>query len=222
MRPATLAALAVVAFLMWDLRRRFALALIDENDQAPDVFDWANQAAELVTWSPPADDTMVFENNERANEQAFLAAITRGEGTEGPDGYYTLMGGGTFTSEVDHPASLGWSGTKLSDAMCKAAGFRPGCVSTAAGKYQINRPTWLRVKARLSLPDFSPSSQDAAALFLIQEKGALTDVREGRIDQAVRKVRSVWASLPGAGYGQHEVGIETVKQAFLSAGGTLA
>ena len=67
-----------------------------------------------------------------------------------------------------------------------------------------------------------PASQDAAAIELIREAGALGDVRAGRFDEAVAKVRGIWASLPGAGYAQPEKSLESLRLAFLNAGGSLA
>jgi lysozyme len=220
-------AVGLVLALAWDTRRRWApgelLQLVGEgeSDQAPDVLDYAAQVPDLVSEVIEVSRTDTPDQVRHANERAFLAAIAEGEGTSGPDGYRTLVGGQLFTDFSEHPAVLGWRGLPLSDAMCRGAGFGPGCVSTAAGRYQITRPTWLRLRDRLGLPDFSPASQDSAALALISERNALEDVREGRIEQAVRKVRSVWASLPGAGYGQREVRLASVLEAFRAAGGYL-
>ena len=47
-------------------------------------------------------------------------------------------------------------------------------------------------------------------------------MRAGRFDAAVAKVRKVWASLPGAGYGQREESMARVRTAYVAAGGTLA
>lgn len=82
--------------------------------------------------------------------------------------------------------------------------------------------TWDRLSTRLSLPDFSPASQDAFALELISQAGALGDVRAGRFDAAVSKVRGIWASMPGAGYAQAEQSLESLRVAYINNGGTLA
>lgn len=182
-----------------------------ETDQAPDFVDYAYQAISI------------FESEEMNNNvNAFLTALRVGEGTAGQDGWRTLMGGALFDSFADHPARLGWRGTPLSASMCANAGFGPGCVSTAAGAFQITKPTWNRVADKLGLPDFSPTSQQAAAIELIREKGALADVAAGRIAVAVDKVRKVWASLPGAGYGQGEVKLAAFVNHYANAGGAVA
>jgi lysozyme len=66
--------------------------------------------------------------------------------------------------------------------------------------------------------DFTPDSQDAAAWFLIEEKGAGADVLAGRTADAVAKVRKIWASLPGAGYGQREVSLAAFNNVFVQSG----
>ena len=76
--------------------------------------------------------------------------------------------------------------------------------STAAGRYQILNRYAIAYKKSLKLPDFGPESQDKIAIQLIRECKALDDVEQGRIETALNKCRSRWASLPGAGYGQNE------------------
>jgi lysozyme len=90
-------------------------------------------------------------------------------------------------------------GVKLTAAQCKASGFKPGCVSTAAGAYQFIRPTWDRIRAiSPRLPDFSPDSQDIAAIRLLNQIGALALIEAGDIAGAVAKASKTWASLPGS------------------------
>ena len=56
----------------------------------------------------------------------------------------------------------------------------------------------------LGSKDFSPKSQDAVALQQIKERGALPMIDRGDIRQAIDRCSNIWASLPGAGYGQFE------------------
>ena len=68
------------------------------------------------------------------------------------------------------------------------------------------------------LKDFS-KSQDAVALQQIKERGALPMIDRG-IRQAIDRCSNIWASLPGAGYGQFEHKADsliTIKE----AGGTV-
>lgn len=178
----------------------------DEPDyQAPDLLDAA------VSVAQEAQDMLSTESEEvkNQNEQAFLWAIRVSEGTSGPDGYRTLVGGSLFSSMADHPRVL----IDLPNL---------GIKSSAAGAYQIIRRTWDGVAGKLGLTDFSKESQDAAALELIRQRGALADVRAGQFAVAIDKCKKEWASLPGAGYGQHENTLARLQSAYTTAGGYLA
>jgi muramidase (phage lysozyme) len=74
----------------------------------------------------------------------------------------------------------------------------------------------------LGLPDFSPASQDRAALYLVEKRGALEDVKAGRLAQAVSKCRNEWASLPGNYARQGQRSLEQLAAWYQSAGGNLA
>ena len=98
----------------------------------------------------------------------------------------------------------------------------PTLKSTAAGRYQLLARYYDAYKKSLGLPDFSPDSQDAIAMQQIKERGALPDIDSGHFAIAVAKVSNIWASLPGAGYGQHENTLVSLQAAYESAGGTFA
>jgi len=82
--------------------------------------------------------------------------------------------------------------------------------------------TWDRLQRKLGLEDFSPGNQDRAALELIDEAGALADVKAGRFPEAINKVRRIWASVPGAGYAQGERTLAWLTTRYTDAGGVLA
>lgn len=187
-------------------------------DQLPNLFEAAIVNASPLTYLPPSN----APEQQAQNLRAFLDMIAYAEGTDRAGDPYRVCYGyrHTIRSLDDHPAVTGeWGGERLPDAMCAGAGLGPGCVSTAAGRYQIIRPTWRELKADLNLPDFGPASQDAAAVELIRRRGALNDVYAGRITEAIGKVAKVWASLPGAGYAQPERKISNLLAAYGSAGG---
>jgi muramidase (phage lysozyme) len=94
--------------------------------------------------------------------------------------------------------------------------------STAAGLYQINYPTWLSLVQDTGLSDFSPSTQDAMAIQLITNKGALADVDAGNFASAVSKCNKTWASFTGSPYGQHTWPLSTLQAWYQNAGGALA
>jgi lysozyme len=140
------------------------------------------------------------------NLAAFLLMIQYAEGTYGVNAYRTLYGGSLFHSFHQHP---------------NTAITKWGITSTAAGAYQFLYSTWTILVKDVGLNDFTPASQDKAAIELIRSKGALPDVLQGKIAEAVFKCRKVWASLPGAGYGQNEKNIESLLRFYVAAGGQL-
>ncbi|QXE90184.1 glycoside hydrolase family 24 protein [Geomonas subterranea] len=70
--------------------------------------------------------------------------------------------------------------------------------STAAGRYQFLYSTWQGLK----MPDFSPISQDKAAVKLLKRRRMLKPLFAGDVEQAIRNGNREWASLPGSPYGQ--------------------
>lgn len=150
-----------------------------------------------------------------ANRLAFLDMIAASEiGAPllavSDDGYDVLVGSTAaepmlFNSYVDHPNVL-----------------NKRLHSTAAGRYQILFRWWQIYKAQMFLRDFSPVSQDRYALQQLKEHGALPYIDAGEFELAVAKVAPVWASLPGAGYGQRENQLEHLQAAYVAAGGQVA
>lgn len=149
------------------------------------------------------------------NVLAFLDMLAWSEGTDHPrqrtrdQGYDVIVGGALFEGYTDHPRKL----VPLP---------RLGIKSTAAGRYQLLSRYYDAYKQKLGLRDFSPLSQDLIALQQIRERRALPDIQAGRIPEAIEKCRNIWASLPGAGYGQHEHKLESLIAHYLAAGGVLA
>jgi len=168
------------------------------------------------------NDTPATRPGLQSQLAAMLQAIAHAEGTANQaDPYRVCYAYRHVIRDLsDHPAVTGeWRGEKLPDAQCRAAGYGPGCVSTAAGKYQITRTTWARLKTKLNLRDFAASSQDAAGAELLRECGAADYLQAGDFASAVRAARRTWASLPGAGYDQPERSLAWVQARFEQAGG---
>jgi muramidase (phage lysozyme) len=147
---------------------------------------------------------------ETGNRKAFLDMIAFSEGTAylGDNGYNVLVGGGLFDGYADHPRRLITLNSK-------------GLKSTAAGRYQLLSRYFDHYKALLHLADFGPDSQDKIAIQQVRECRALDDVDAGRLEMAIKKCRNIWASFPGAGYGQHEQKLADLGNAYLKAGGTI-
>ena len=153
---------------------------------------------------------MVEINNQR---KAFLDMLAWSEGTDNGrqktrnHGYDVIVGGELFTDYSDHP--------------------RQTC--HAKPKTQINRRRtlpasfhwWDAYRKQLGLKDFSPKSQDAVALQQIKERSALPMIDRGDIRQAIDRCSNIWASLPGAGYGQFEHKADSLIAKFKEAGGTV-
>ena len=105
----------------------------------------------------------------------------------------------------------------------------PSQTCHAKPKTQINRRRtlpasscwWDAYRKQLGLKDFSPKSQDAVALQQIKERGALPMIDRGDIRQAIDRCSNIWASLPGAGYGQFEHKADSLIAKFKEAGGTV-
>lgn len=134
-----------------------------------------------------------------------MLSVSEGTAGKGEDGYNVLVSGSLFHDYTDHPrvhVNLGH-----------------GLISTAAGRYQVLERMYDAYKQMLGYHDFSPGSQDKIALQLIKECRALVDIEAGKIESAITKCRSRWASLPGAGYGQHENKISSLVAAYKKAGG---
>ena len=147
-----------------------------------------------------------------ANLRAFLALIRWCEGTDDDGGYSRIVGGSSFGTWNDHPRIV------------KSGTFSNGKAwsSSAAGAYQFLAGTWDEARKALSLDDFGPASQDEAAIWLIERRGALPAVEAGDLDVAIALCNKEWASLPGSPYGQPTKTLEACRKVFLAAGGLLS
>ncbi|WP_392440042.1 glycoside hydrolase family protein [Edwardsiella piscicida] len=151
--------------------------------------------------------------NVNPQRKAFLDMLAWSEGTDNgrqptkDHGYDVIVGGSLFTDYSDHPRKL--------------VTLNPSLKSTAAGRYQLLSKWWDAYRVQLDLKDFSPASQDAVALQQVKERGALPLIDNGNIRQAIDRCSNIWASLPGAGYGQFEHKAENLIAKFKEAGGKL-
>ncbi|MCD5996517.1 glycoside hydrolase family 104 protein [Pseudomonas sp. CDFA 602] len=130
------------------------------------------------------------------NVIAFLDMIAWSEGTStvkgSDDGYNVLVGGKLFSDYSKHPGQMVWLP-------------RYGINSSAAGRYQFLKGTWASIVKNYGfIGRFIPEAQDLAAIKLLIECGAMPFIESGKIQRAIAKASPIWASLPGAGYGQRE------------------
>lgn len=149
---------------------------------------------------------------------AFLDMIAWSEGTSNVihpltimDGYDVIVTGvdglEIFTDFSTHPFSRGRAPKHITGSL----------FSSASGRYQFMRAHWVHYKNQLKLADFGPLSQDLWAIQLIRERQALTDIKALRIGEAISRCSNIWASFPGAGYGQPEHKLDQLLIIFESA-----
>lgn len=174
-------------------------------------YQWVALAAALLTPTLLFAATGIGKKTNKKktalqNLKAFLHMIQYAEGTIGPNAYRMLYGGSLFDDYSRHPniAITKW-----------------GITSTGSGAYGFLFRTWVEIQTVLQLSDFSPASQDKGAIELVRRKGALPDVLEGRIVPAIDKCKKIWASFPGAGYGQSEKPLVSLLQFYIKADGQL-
>src|SRR3990167_3880033 len=156
------------------------------------------------------------------NQRAFLDMLAVSEGTSTSpatqnNGYDVIVTGidrkpEIFTDYSAHPFAAGRPSKVINSR---------GLTSNASGRYQFMLRDYAHYRDLLRLPDFGPESQDSWAMQLIRERRAISFIDSGYFDIAVAKCRNLWASLPGAGYGQHENDLTKLRAAYIAAGGTL-
>lgn len=163
------------------------------------------------------------------NRKAFLDTLAYSEGTrtgQHPltkhDGYDVIVTGVDEQGKRTYEVFTDFSRHPFADGRPPKRINSKGLYSSAAGRYQHMRVHWPHYRDQLQLPDFGPDSQDKWAIQLIRERGALPLIDGGNFAEAIRAVRSLWASLPGAGHNQHENDLDKLAHAYEQAGGTFA
>lgn len=137
----------------------------------------------------PQPNNKYQENLKLLNDpriQSLLKTIRNAEGAT----YNTRVGGKTFDDLSKKPGVM----TRLP---------KLGINSSAEGAYQFLNKTWDNVSKDLGIKDFSPLSQDIAAVELIRRRGALDNILRGDFKGGINKLSPEWASLPtanGKGY----------------------
>lgn len=150
---------------------------------------------------------------ENKNVQAFLKVIRFCEGTLNASGYYMMFGYNRINSTADHPKQF-FSYTNLRGEKLR---------TSAAGAYQITYTNWKDIKSALPHLDFTPQSQDAAAIWILDVKrNALDDIKAGRFEKAINKLGNEWASLPSANSSQPRKSLTECKNVYKKYGGQIA
>lgn len=133
---------------------------------------------------------------------AFLAMIRRFESN---GDYFILYGGGHFSDTSQHPN-------------VRVPFFNPRTgrqdYSTAAGAYQINKPTYDTFAPRLGITDFSPASQDMLAYTILNSVGADVAIANNDLVTALALASKKWASLPGSSAQQNPQTLQTALDTY--------
>lgn len=132
--------------------------------------------------------------NLTAAQRALLDTIA---GPESAGRYNVIYGGSKFSDFSDHPRRY----------MTIQSGPNAGKKSSAAGRYQFLASTWDSMAKKLGLTDFSPESQDLAALEYARESyylatgesldDALMRGDEASLARVGQVLSKKWTSLPG-------------------------
>ena len=177
------------------------------------------EALDLPTDSPPStsdgsqpttsDDLQPLSSSLPTSSDAwtrFSRVIRAAEGTSGDAGYNTMFGGGRFTDMSRHP-----------DTVIHTDRYS----SAAAGAYQFMPATWNRAAGALGLTDFSPTSQEAAGRWLVQQRDVNPDAiyeTKDQFAQAIDRLAPEWAGLPNL-YGPDSKGNVGTNSSFYGQGG---
>lgn len=227
MKPAATALTFTAAGLLLIAATPAGGGVVDQGDAAPTLDGIAgNAAGNVQTFLNRVTETPAMVDNTTAgrNVAAWLQMIQWAEGTQRAGNPYAVCYGyrHTIMDFSDHPAITGeWRGEALPPDMCRAAGYGPGCVSTAAGAYQIRKPTWQAVRGKIKATSFDRAWQDAAAVELTRRRGALEHVKAGRLRAAIAACANEWASLPGNSYKQGTKSLPDLFATFNRAGGAI-
>lgn len=161
------------------------------NSQQPRVVGIAQKTPDPGIDEKSSPEMLVRD----ARVRALLDVIAFAEGAE----YNTMVrgkGSVPITDFSKHPNILVEVTPKLS--------------STAAGRYQFLYRTW----SDLGMKDFTPHSQDVAAVKLLQRRNMILPLFNGNIEQAILNGNEEWASLPNSPYGQPTRSMEELKQLY--------
>jgi len=155
-------------------------------------------------------DTIAFAEG---TDQVLATALPPVEGLDlhHPRGYRTIFGYDYFNSYDDHPRRI----------ICMEYKGSWLC-SSAAGRYQFLRKTWdyymcdRGVCAQHGDTSFSPLNQDRVAVHIFIDHGVISMLLSDPcpLDEVLRKLNAVWASLPGSPYGQPIRNLEELRRVF--------
>lgn len=144
------------------------------------------------------------------NVAAFLALIRAAESN---GNYAAIQGGDSFFQFDWHPF----------DFKAGAPPRQKLGTSTASGAYQMVIGTWLAAKNALGLTDFTPESQDAAAIWILQYKRPRSwpYVQRGNVKAAMQVLQNEWEAFQKILAGTYPITIARAEQIYADNGGTV-
>jgi muramidase (phage lysozyme) len=113
-----------------------------------------------------------------SNLSAMLDLVAWAEGTGAS--YNTAYTGAKFESNADHPRRIYTA---------------DGVSSDASGRYQFLSTTWDAIKAQAKVTDFTPASQDKAAIELMKRRGCYSAAVRGDVKEFADRCWQEWASF---------------------------
>lgn len=172
-----------------DLNKKFEETLnilLKKSKPGGDMTDKSPESTAPGTAPMTGDIGQVTSAVEDPNVKAFLDTLAN---VESGGKYNVSVGGATFSDMSRHPEM-----------------YNPELGSDAAGRYQFISTTFKPIAQRLGLTDFSPRSQDLAAVQYLKDLGVLDEIMTGdkaKIEDVIRRLRgSKWTGLKRYGAGQ--------------------
>ena len=204
----------------WEYVPDFASAPYANTDTGPDfvALDPAityddTDAGDFA--QPVGDPFGAIMSEQEKNLAAFLSVIRYIEADAvarslGVPSYNVIAGGDAFTDYSEHPFILNPS-------------RRRPLGTTASGAYQQVVGTWKMARDALGLTDFSPASQDAAAVWILQTKRprSYSHVLAGNFTQAARELVNEWEAFKKMLAGAYPITMEMAANHYTMQGGTL-
>ena len=147
--------------------------------------------------------------------RAFLDVIAWAEtGSMGNASYTVIVfkGGNRIKNFSTHPfVGGGWKANQ-NCAFIRRAGKR--VCSSASGRYQIMDFNYRSLTQKGIIRDFTPASQDKAAIYYLQQKRVVKDIAFGSFEKAACKVGGHWASFPCNNYRQPQKKMQQLRTVF--------
>jgi lysozyme len=180
----------------------------DAPDTTAGTLEPADFSAPIGVRDPAPAPSFMSDDTPGANVAAFLELIRQ---IEARGRYDVIAGNDRFSDFSEHPFIL--------DPRRR----RP-LGTTASGAYQMIKSTWIAARDALGLPDFSPASQDAAAVWILQFKRprAWPLVQQGRFHEALKALRNEWEAFDKMIAGTYPINLARAQAIYEQAGGIVA